>query len=147
MHSASLQDIWVTTRHGRIFVRRWTPSSTQSDKMAPIVLFHDSLDCVMLWRDFPERLAAATGHDVIAYDRLGFGQSDPHPGRLDNRFVHDEANGTFHELREQLGIGDFIAFGHSVGGGMAIACAAAYPSACRALITESAQTFVEDRTL
>lgn len=110
------------------------------------MLFHDSLGCVTLWRDFPERLAAATGHDIVAYDRLGFGQSDPHPGRLDNRFVHDEANGTFRDLREQLEIGDFIAFGHSVGGGMSIACAAAYPTACRALITESAQTFVEDRT-
>ncbi|MCR2726207.1 alpha/beta hydrolase, partial [Salmonella enterica] len=41
----------------------------------------------------------------------------------------------------------FIAFGHSVGGGMGICCAAAHPDDCRALITESAQTFAEDRTL
>lgn len=37
--------------------------------------------------------------------------------------------------------------GHSVGGAMAALCAAAFPSACRAHITESAQAFVEERTL
>jgi pimeloyl-ACP methyl ester carboxylesterase len=50
-------------------------------------------------------------------------------------------------LREQLNIEGFVAFGHSVGGGMAVACAAAYPAQCGALITESAQAFVEDRTI
>ncbi|HAF56214.1 MAG TPA: alpha/beta hydrolase, partial [Thauera sp.] len=38
-------------------------------------------------------------------------------------------------------------FGHSVGGGMAVNCAARHGAACVALITESAQAFVEDRTV
>jgi pimeloyl-ACP methyl ester carboxylesterase len=40
----------------------------------------------------------------------------------------------------------FIVFGHSVGGGMAVPIAAAYPDRCVGLITESAQAFVEERT-
>jgi pimeloyl-ACP methyl ester carboxylesterase len=120
--------------------------SAGSHENIPIVLFHDSLGCVELWRDFPERLALATGRDVVAYDRLGFGQSDPHPGTLDCGFVRDEAVTGFRLLRDALGIGAFVAFGHSVGGGMAVACAAMHAADCRALITESAQAFVEDRT-
>ena len=58
---------------------------------APVVLLHDSLGCIAVWRDFPERLAVATGREIIAYDRLGFGQSDPHPHRLSGDFIHAEA--------------------------------------------------------
>jgi pimeloyl-ACP methyl ester carboxylesterase len=141
------RDFWVNTDRGRLYAKRWCPASAETNADDPIVLFHDSLGCVELWRDFPERLALATESSVVAYDRLGFGRSDPHPGMLDRGFVRDEAAVGFRSLRETLGIEKIIAFGHSVGGGMAVACAATYPTDCRALITESAQAFVEDRTI
>ncbi len=150
------QDIHVPTRQGRLFARRWDPAGKDANPagngsaaadLAPIVLFHDSLGCVALWRDFPEHLAAATGRSVIAYDRLGFGQSDPNPALLATGFVEAEAREGFHDLRQALAIGRYIGLGHSVGGGMAICAAAAYPEDCVALITESAQAFAEDRTL
>jgi pimeloyl-ACP methyl ester carboxylesterase len=137
----------IPTAHGALHAERWCSDNRATDARLPIVLFHDSLGCVALWRDFPARLASATGCDVIAYDRLGFGQSDPHPGVLATGFIHDEAQQGFRALRDALGLDEFIAFGHSVGGGMAVGCAAAFPDACRALITESAQAFVEDRTV
>lgn len=132
---------WIETPAGRVFARQWDGAG------APIVLFHDSLGSVGLWRAFPEALARVTRRKVIAYDRLGFGRSDPHPGLLDFDFVASEAHDAFRALRAQLGFDRFVAFGHSVGGGMAAACAAAFPGACEALITESAQAFVEDRTI
>ncbi|QNK02029.1 alpha/beta fold hydrolase [Dyella telluris] len=141
------QDRRIDTPNGTLHVCSWQPENGHASAAPPIVLFHDSLGCVALWRDFPARLARATGRTVIAYDRLGFGQSDPHPGKLRPTFIHDEAHGDFRALREALGIGRFIAFGHSVGGGMAVACAGAHRDGCVALITESAQAFVEDRTL
>lgn len=144
MSSIPSQDLWVNTDHGRLFATRWRGGGR--DDAAPIVLLHDSLGCVALWRDFPQRLAGATGRDVIAYDRLGFGRSDAHPGTLDGGFVRDEARGSFRALREALALDAFVAFGHSVGGGMAVAIAAAHAAQCRALITESAQAFVEERT-
>lgn len=144
MSGVTMEESWVATEAGRLFVAQW--HATGSD-LAPIVLLHDSLGCVALWRDFPAHLARETGRRVIAYDRLGFGRSDPNPRALDAHFVHEEARGGFRRVREALAIDAFVAFGHSVGGGMAIACAAAWPEACRALITESAQTFVEDRTV
>lgn len=111
------------------------------------MLLHDSLGCVALWRDFPQRLSEATGRTVIAYDRLGFGASDPHPGDLPPGFIEDEAAGASSAVRERLRLDRFVLFGHSVGGAMAAGCAAAFGERCHALVTESAQAFVEDRTV
>lgn len=111
------------------------------------MLFHDSLGSVELWRGFPAALAVRTRRPVIAYDRLGFGRSDPRNDKLGSGFVAEEAETFFPALREQLGLERCVLFGHSVGGGMAAHCAARFAENCEALITESAQAFVEDRTL
>lgn len=142
-------DVWVQHPRGRLYARTWTPSVDTGTPRpeTPIVLFHDSLGCVDLWRDFPNELSAATGRRVIAYDRLGFGRSDQRAGELHLDFIADEAKTYFPVIREQLNIRKFIAFGHSVGGGMAVNCAAEHTADCEALITESAQACLEDRIL
>lgn len=72
----------------------------------------------------------------------------PIPTRhADHRLRRGRGARRFQAVRQALDIGRFIAFGHSVGGGMGICCAATHPQDCDALITESAQTFAEDRTL
>lgn len=138
------EDIRIRCPTGSVFARTWLPPTRQG---SPIILFHDSLGSVELWRNFPAALAAHTGRCIIAYDRPGFGRSDPRTDKPGPGFVAAEAETTFPALLEQLGIGRFVAFGHSVGGGMAVHCAARFMDACAALITESAQAFVEDRTL
>ena len=143
-HTTS-QDTAVDGQHGRLFVRTWSPETPSN--LAPIVLLHDSLGSVELWRGFPAALCKATSRQVVAYDRLGFGKSDAHPGTLALDFIAREAEGDFAAVVRQLGIARFIVFGHSVGGGMAVNCAAHHGAACVALITESAQAFVEDRTV
>ena len=139
-------DVFVTTAGGRLFVRAWGDVRSARER-APILLFHDSLGCVELWRDFPPMLARATGRAVIAYDRLGFGQSDPRSDALEFDFVRKEARTSLPALRDALSLERVILFGHSVGGGMAVAAAAAFPAWSEAVITESAQAFVEDRTV
>jgi pimeloyl-ACP methyl ester carboxylesterase len=137
------EDLFAPTPQGRIFARRWG----EADGGAPIVLLHDSLGCVELWRDFPAKLAAETGRSVVAYDRLGFGRSDPHPGALSLDFIREEAETTLPRLMAALGIERVALFGHSVGGAMAVAASAALPGQIEAVITESAQAFIEERTL
>jgi len=144
MTGLQTREHWIATAQGTLFAQEWSPSQAQG---APIILLHDSLGCVALWRNFPAQLARSTGHRVIAYDRLGFGRSDAHPARLRLGFVEAEARQGFAAVREHLHIDAFIVFGHSVGGGMAVGCAAAFADHCQGLITESAQAFVEARTL
>ena len=138
------RDLFVATPDGTLFARIW---GALDSNRAPIVLLHDSLGCVELWRDFPERLARTTGRAIIAYDRLGFGASDAYPGPLPQDFIAREAQTSLRALRETLGVGRMILFGHSVGGGMAVAAGAAYPEDTEAIVTVAAQAFVEDRTL
>ena len=135
---------WVATARGRLYAQSWTPPQPQG---VPLILLHDSLGCVALWRDFPERLAQATGRQVIAYDRLGFGRSDAHPGILPVTFVQDEPLVDLAAVVRHFGLTQFVVFGHSVGGGMAVYAAAAFPDACVGVVTESAQAFVESVTI
>ena len=139
-------DHWVVHPSGRLFARQWQPDGLEP-AAAPILLLHDSLGSVELWRDFPALLAAATGRRVIAYDRLGFGRSDARVGRPSRDFVAEEAATVLAALREQLGIVRFVVVGHSVGGGMAVEIAAQASGDCEALVTMAAQAFVEDRTI
>ena len=142
-----VNDLFVRAPGGRLFVRIWG-EWRRSRTRPPIVLIHDSLGSVELWRDFPRRLAAATGHAVVAYDRLGFGRSDPHRGVLETPgFIRDEARVSLPAIRSGLGIDGMILFGHSVGGAMAIVAAAEMATTTVGVITESAQVFAEERTL
>lgn len=140
-------DVWIDHPRGRLFARAWADARNARDTDAAFVLFHDSLGCVELWREFPAQLCAATGRRVIAYDRLGFGKSDARNDILRPGFVADEAETYFPLVCERLEIGEFIAFGHSVGGGMAVHCAARHASRCIAVVTVAAQAFAAEETL
>lgn len=139
-------DHWVTlpTSGARLFARQWQPAT--SADAAPIVLMHESLGSVAMWRNFPAELAQATGRRVVAYDRLGFGQSDARSDVLPADFVEEEATLYWPALREQLQLHPFVLLGHSVGGGMAVETAARAGKECQAVITIAALSFVEDRT-
>ena len=84
------EDLFAPSAEGRVFVRRWP---VEGSGRAPIVLLHDSLGSVAQWRDFPSKLAQATSREVIAYDRLGFGQSDPRDERRDRILGNDVPRG------------------------------------------------------
>src|SRR5215470_2569022 len=142
--SIEVLDSRVDVPGGSVFVRLW---SLGRSNRAPIILLHDSLGCVDLWREFPEALAKATTRDVIAYDRLGFGKSTPRIERPSVGFVFEEAEIFFPAIPRALGLTRFSLFGHSVGGAMAIVVAASQGEGCEAVITESAQAFVEPLTL
>jgi pimeloyl-ACP methyl ester carboxylesterase len=145
--TVTASDHWIATGRGKLFARTWVPSHQPGHDDATIVLFHDSLGSVDLWRGFPQQLAVATRRTVVAYDRLGYGRSDSHLGPLSLNFIREEAVTVVPQLREALDLGAMIPFGHSVGGAMAIATAARLSEHCLAVVTESSQSFVEDRTV
>lgn len=131
---------------GQVFVQRWQPASA-THGASPIVLLHESLGSVGQWRDFPAQLAQATGREVLAYDRLGFGQSSPRSDAPSLQFIEQEAQQHFPALMAALGLERYVLLGHSVGAVMALCIAAAQPLQCQAVLSLSAQAFVQPRTL
>lgn len=110
-----------------------------------LVLLHDGLGCVELWRDFPAHLARATGWGCLVYSRAGYGGSDPCdlPRPLD--YLHNEALQVLPQLLRETRVRDCILIGHSDGGSIALVCAGTVSDArLRGLITEAAHVFNED---
>ncbi len=75
-----------------------------TDRQAPqLVFLHEGLGSVSHWKDFPARVAAATGCTVTVYSRLGAGQSDLLDAPRPVTYMHDEAlirsSGTSRETR------------------------------------------------
>lgn len=109
---------FVTVPGGRLFVRQWQPLASGK---APLILLHDSLGSVAQWRAFPAVLAARLRRPVIAYDRLGFGQSSLQPEPARASFIDDEVQRILPALVQALGLSRYLLLGHSVGGTMALA--------------------------
>jgi pimeloyl-ACP methyl ester carboxylesterase len=111
----------------------------------PLVLLHEGLWSVALWRDFPARLNDATGRRVIAFSRFGHGRSEPPPRPRTPAFFHEEALDVLPALLPQLDADAPILVGHSDGGSIALIHAAYHPVTGLALIAP--HVFVEDVTV
>lgn len=112
-----------------------------------IVFLHDSLGCIDLWRDFPERVGELTECNVLLYDRQGYGKSCGFSyAKRDTNYLELEAE-ILNQLLDYWNIKQPILFGHSDGGSIALLAAAKYPEKIKAIITEGAHVFVEDITV
>ncbi len=110
----------------------WTPGSTQfldvnghsleavcygpSPEQSPtIVMLHEGLGCVELWRDFPKALCDRTGMGVFVFSRAGYGKSSaislPRPLDYQSR----EAIETLPKVLDTIGFRNGILLGHSDG--------------------------------
>lgn len=85
------------------------------NKAPTLVLLHEGLGCVQLWRDFPAKLAQATGCGVFVYSRAGYGRSDPVelPRPLD--YMTIEATEVLPVVLDAIGAPSAILLGHSDG--------------------------------
>jgi pimeloyl-ACP methyl ester carboxylesterase len=89
------------------------------DEALTMVMLHEGLGCVALWRDFPAQLAAATGWGVFTYSRAGYGRSDPVelPRPLD--YMTREARFSLPAVLGAIGFQRGILLGHSDGASIA----------------------------
>ncbi|MEN2976957.1 alpha/beta hydrolase [Tistrella bauzanensis] len=113
-----------------------------------VVLLHEGLGCFELWRDFPQRIARATGLDVLAYDRQGYGGSSPldrWPRPID--YLNRESEVVLPQVLDHAGVGEALLVGHSDGGTIALLAAAALGGRIAGIATMAAHVFVEDITI
>jgi len=102
---------------------RWigTPSPT----CPTLVFLHEGLGCVRLWKDFPERVATATGRAAFVYSRAGYGASDAADLPRSVRYMHDEGLDVLPEVLSVAAIGECVLVGHSDGASIALIAAGA----------------------
>ena len=110
-----------------------------------LVLLHEGLGSVGLWRGLPDELARATGRRTIAFSRFGHGRSAPPPKPRTPAFFHEEALEVLPELLAQLEVERPVLVGHSDGASIALIHAAHHPVS--ALVLLAPHVFVEDVTV
>jgi len=117
----------------------------RTDRAPTLVLLHEGLGSVSMWRDFPERLAKRTGYGVLIYSRPGYGKSDPVllPRPLD--YMNGEAFDVLPHVLDQAGVKKTILVGHSDGASIATIYAGGRQDfRVRGLVLLAPHFFVED---
>jgi pimeloyl-ACP methyl ester carboxylesterase len=138
---------------------REIPAPGAVEGRAALVFLHEGLGSVAMWRDWPDRLCAATGRAGVVYSRQGYGRSDPTPdvrgepaerdgrrsGRLRPDYMHREALDVLPALLRRLGLVRPVLVGHSDGGTIALLHASRYPVA--ACVVLAPHVIVEEVSL
>jgi len=109
-----------------------------------LVFLHEGLGSVAMWRDFPAKVAAATGCRTLVYSRYGYGESDVLTASFGVRYMHDEALVALPALLDTLGIDRPVLVGHSDGGSIALIHAGGAGREVAGLILMAPHVFVED---
>jgi pimeloyl-ACP methyl ester carboxylesterase len=109
---------------------------------APLVLLHEGLGSVGLWRSFPADLAERTGRRTVVYSRHGHGRSENPVNPRTPTFFHEEARVVLPALMEQLAVSEPVLVGHSDGGSIALVYGGEAP--VTGIVTLAAHVFVED---
>ncbi|WP_435101611.1 alpha/beta fold hydrolase [Arhodomonas sp. AD133] len=145
MRGTSPELFHVQVNHRRLRCAAWRRDGAWRRDRPVLVFLHEGLGCIEMWRDFPARLAASLDLDAFAWDRLGYGGSDPLERSRTPAYLHEEAHEWMPAVLEAAGIEDAVLVGHSDGGSIALLYAARHRvSAC---ITMAAHAFVEAHTL
>lgn len=89
------------------------------ERAPTLVLLHEGLGSVAMWKDFPVQLAERTGYGVLVYSRPGYGRSSPVPLPRPLTYMHDEAYDVLPTVLDQTGVRKTILVGHSDGASIA----------------------------
>lgn len=124
----------------RLAYQRWPGSQP------PIMLLHEALGSISIWRSFPAELMRATGHEVIAWSRHGHGDSDAPVAERDSGYLEREAK-LVPRVMDALAVSQAVLFGHSDGASIAIIAAALFPQRVAGLVLEAPHVNVEQRAI
>jgi pimeloyl-ACP methyl ester carboxylesterase len=128
---------------GRVLEAAWWGKAP--GEAPTLVLLHEGLGSVDLWRDFPARLAEATGLGVFAWSRFGYGASDPAPLPRPMTYMHEEAVEVLPRVLDLAGIRRCALVGHSDGASIAVINGGeVQDERVRGLVLIAPHLFVED---
>jgi pimeloyl-ACP methyl ester carboxylesterase len=110
----------------------------------PVILLHNATSSTQDWRYLMPRLADA-GYRAIAYDRLGFGRSDP-LARWPLDYLHRDRDELI-ALMDALGLEEAALLGNSDGATISLLTASAFPQRVVLVVAESPHMWYEQEHL
>jgi pimeloyl-ACP methyl ester carboxylesterase len=125
---------------GRRLETAWLEPADAS--LPVVVMLHEGLGSIALWKDFPQRLAARIGCGVLVYSRYGYGRSDRLAERRQVEYLHREGEVVLPEILRRFGVVKPVLLGHSDGASIALIY-----DGPRGLILEAPHVFVEEVTV
>ena len=135
--SAQSETYFVVVQGHKLEVQR-IPGSART-----LVFLHEGLGSVAMWRDFPGKVAQATGCAAVVYSRYGYGQSEALKAPHGVDYMHREALESLPELLAKLEVRDPVLVGHSDGGSISLIHAAAHRGVA-GVVAMAPHVFVED---
>ena len=112
-----------------------------------LVFLHEGLGSISLWRDFPQRIAEATGCRTLVYARYGYGRSDVLEAPRTPDYMHVEALDVLPQVLAALDIERPVLVGHSDGGSIALIHAGADRWPCAGVVVLAPHLFVEEMSV
>jgi pimeloyl-ACP methyl ester carboxylesterase len=135
---------WLNLSDHQLFMVEKGPSGGPA-----VVLLHHGLGTERSWKGQIPVLAKA-GFRVIAYDRWGYGRSDPRPHSSLGSGGHysmpsfDDDQEDLLSLLDRLHVEGAVLIGHSDGGTIALYMAARHPERVTALVTLAAHAYLDE---
>ncbi|HEX7381507.1 MAG TPA: alpha/beta hydrolase [Nevskiaceae bacterium] len=133
--------------HGQRFEIEYRFVGSDAADAPWLVIMHEGLGSVAMWRDFPQRLCEACGVRGLVYSRPGYGESsrceaDRH---WQPDYMHRHARHVLPALLAALHAPPrYHLLGHSDGGSIALIHAAAFPGRVASAIVLAPHILVED---
>ena len=106
----------LTLAAGRSIEYQWLQGAEPA-----LVFLHEGLGSIAQWRDFPMRVATATGCRALLYNRYGYGNSEIlQEDKAGVRFMHREAFEFLPQLLSNFSVKNPVLVGHSDGASIAL---------------------------
>jgi len=108
-----------------------------------LVLLHEALGCIAMWKTVPQQLAERTGCDVFVYERRGYGGSSPIELPRPDDYLEQEGRIWMPRVLEAAGLGSVVLVGHSDGGSIALIGAAVLGDRVEGMVTMAAHIYAD----
>lgn len=109
-----------------------------------LVLLHEGLGSIGLWKSVPEDLAKLTGAPVLTYSRYGNGFSQVLDEPRAVSYMHDEALEALPDVLSRFDVRDAVLVGQSDGSSIALIYAGEIGTHVRGVVAQAPHVFVED---
>ncbi len=132
-----MESIWLPVNGHQLYIEQYGPP-----RQPAVGLLHHGLGAVQAWESQIPAIVAA-GYQVVAYDRWGYGKSQPRSEFSMPAFEDDLSD--LELILDHFGLDKINLVGHSDGGTIALYYALEHPQQVERLVTVAAHIYVEPK--